>query len=251
MDEPIIWIIACIFVVLGLTMLVYLLREKLPNLGNTILTLFSLAVAIGSLYVAIATYQKAIKDSEEQQKSLNASREQLQAMVETAKQEQEIFTQHLQTSKAQLALQQELYRQEAERTSRKPRLAVFIEDTSFNKEKMTSGLAIDKDKRTRLPLRIRNIGSSSLHKPIFLAVTSRKEVGIWFNGVQPNQNEPFRSQLAGSTVLDLLPYSKSKQNWEADLFVGVPSGTTSFDITLDIIAENLDTPFHAVFHITP
>jgi len=172
-------------------------------------------------------------------------------MVETAKQEQGILTQHLQTLKAQLALQQELYRQEAERTSRKPRLAVFVEDTSFNEDKMTSGLAIDKDKRTRLPLRIRNIGSSSLHKPIFLAVASRKEVGIWFNGVQPNQNEPFRSQLAGNTVLDLLPYSKSKQNWEADLFVGVPSGTTSFDITLDIMAENLDTPFHAVFHVTP
>jgi hypothetical protein len=70
MDEPIIWIIACTFVVLGLTMLVYLLREKLPNLGNTILTLFSLAVAIGSLYVTMPHTKKQSKTAKNSKRIL-------------------------------------------------------------------------------------------------------------------------------------------------------------------------------------
>ena len=114
---------------------------------------------------------------------------------------------------------------------------------------MTTGLAVDKDKRTRLPIRNRNIGSAPLHKPIFLAVASRKDVSIWFEGTTPNQIEPFRSQLGGNTNIDLLPFNASKQNYSTDLIVGAPSGVTSFDITYNVIGENLDAPFLAVFHV--
>ena len=73
MNEPWILFIASAYLVLVLTTLVYVFRKTLPNLGNTILTFFGLAVSIGSLSVAIATYQKTIKDGEKQQKNLEVS----------------------------------------------------------------------------------------------------------------------------------------------------------------------------------
>ena len=189
MRRSLLWIITLSLPIAFLGLLAYLLKDSvlpldwsqlkasdLINLGALAIGFFGAFVAIGSLFVAVSQLQQAAKDGEEQRQSLDASRAQLQAVVETAKQQQEVLTQHLETSKAQLALQQEFQRQEKERASRKPKLHVFIDDNSFDPEKMTTGLAVDKDKRTRLPIRNRNIGSAPLHKPIFLAVASRKEV---------------------------------------------------------------------------
>lgn len=68
------------------------------------LTLIGLGVAFGSFYVAIVAYQKSVKDSIEQQKSLDASRAQLQAVVDAATKQQDILVQNLETSKAQQTL---------------------------------------------------------------------------------------------------------------------------------------------------
>lgn len=60
-----------------------------------------------SRYVAIATYQQSVKDSEEQQKNLEASREQLQAVVETLRRQHGTLAKGLETSKNLFALQKE------------------------------------------------------------------------------------------------------------------------------------------------
>ena len=142
----------------GLAILAYLLWRKIPIKGGSltlsdVINLVALGIALGSSGVAIVTYQQSVKDSEEQQKSLDESRTQLQAVVETAKAQQQVLTQHLETSKTQLSIQQEVLMRERERASRKPKLYVFIEDKSFSPKKMTTGLAVDKDTRTRLPIR--------------------------------------------------------------------------------------------------
>lgn len=221
------------------------------NIVFLVIGLVGLYIAIQSYRVAVTQLEQATEDGKEQQKSLDASRAQLQAVVDTAKQQQEVLTQHLETSKAQLALQQELYRQELERASRKPKLTIFVEHKSFDAGKMTTGLVVDKERRTRLPLRIRNTGSAPLKKPIFIAVASQKDITMWFENTPVHQTTPNRAQLGGSVgVMDIPPFSTSKQNWEADLLFSVPAGATSFDVTLDVVAENLDSPFHVVFHVT-
>jgi hypothetical protein len=111
------WILASILFIVALALFTFLAWEKLPaiqegslalgdlvNLLTALLTLLGLAIAVGSLYIAIATYQKSIQDSEAQQKNLDASRIQLQAVVDSASKQQQILSQNLETSKAQQAL---------------------------------------------------------------------------------------------------------------------------------------------------
>jgi Na+-transporting methylmalonyl-CoA/oxaloacetate decarboxylase gamma subunit len=90
------------------------------NLLTALLTLVGLAIALGSFYVAIAAYQKSVKDSDEQEKNLDASRTQLQAVVDAAIKQQEVLTKNLEISKAQLGLVEEQWKREQERQSRKP-----------------------------------------------------------------------------------------------------------------------------------
>ena len=100
------WTIASILTLSGLAVFAYLLWKIAPvtvgsfDLGN-LTNMATLVIAIFSLYVAVAAYQKSVTDSEEQQKSLDASRSQLQAVVDAATKQQEILSQNLETSKAQ------------------------------------------------------------------------------------------------------------------------------------------------------
>lgn len=133
MPKSMLWILASILLILALALFTFLIWQKFPefqvgaiasgdlvNLGTAILTLVSLGVTFGSFYVAIAAYQKSVKDSEEQQKNLDASRKQLQAVVDAAAKQQEILTKNLETSKAQLDLLEEQWTREQERQARRP-----------------------------------------------------------------------------------------------------------------------------------
>ena len=219
------------------------------NIVFLVIGLVGLYIAIQSYRVAVTQLEQATEDGKEQRKSLDASRAQLQAVVDTAKQQQEVLTQHLETSKAQLSLQQEVQQQEKERASRKPKLHVYIEGNSFDPQKMTASFALDGNKQARLPFRIRNIGSAPLHKAIISAVVSKKDVTAWFDGISLNLHERFKAEVSGSMVKDLLPFSVIKDDYDLNLIVSVPSGINSFDITYSVIGENLDTPFQKVFHI--
>ena len=279
MNEPMIWVIASIVVVLGLTMLVYLLREKLPNLGNTILTLVSLAVAIGSLYVAIATYQKAIKDSEEQQKSLDASRAQLQAVVDAATKQQELLSQNLQTSKVQQELlsksletskfQQEIQRKnletskaqlnvleaqqklEAERQARKPIPEIALQTVAgripiSELEKQPVDFPLDKDKKwKRVIFLVSNKGNVEISRPLVRFVASPDTVfvdHVDYRMAERGDHNAF--QFSGPDVNDIDPIEISGGPYKFSVDITVPDSINAFDLTFSIQGKNLSRKIH-------
>ena len=86
MIKSMLWIVASILFVRSLALFIFLLWEKLPpiqagslalgdlmNLLMGLLTMIGLAIALVSLYVAIAADQKSIKDDKERLKNLDAS----------------------------------------------------------------------------------------------------------------------------------------------------------------------------------
>lgn len=119
MGRSLLWIITLSLPIIFLGLLAYLLKDSflsfdrsqlksndLINLSALAIGFFGAFLAIGSLFVAVSQLQQAIKDGEEQRQSLDASREQLQAVVEITKKQQEVLTQHLETSKALFTLQE-------------------------------------------------------------------------------------------------------------------------------------------------
>lgn len=108
------WTIAAIFFVLiaGIAIFLFwsnsssrqsssLTLSDFINLLSAFLTFVGLAVAFESLQVANQAYQKSVQDGLEQQKNLDASRVQLQAVVEAAIKQKDILDRNLETSKAQ------------------------------------------------------------------------------------------------------------------------------------------------------
>lgn len=98
MRRSLLWIVALSLPFLFLGLLAYLLKDSvlpvnwselkasdLINLGALAIGFLGAFVAIGSLFVAVSQLRQAVKDNEEQQKSLDASRAQLKAVVETVK----------------------------------------------------------------------------------------------------------------------------------------------------------------------
>jgi len=108
------WTIASIFFVLIAGIAIFLIWNSSSsrqssslalsdfiNLLTAFLTCVGLAVAFDSLQVANQAYQKSVQDGLEQQKNLDTSRVQLQAVVEAAIKQQDILNRNLETSKAQ------------------------------------------------------------------------------------------------------------------------------------------------------
>ena len=266
MNEPMIWAIVSTVVVLGLTMLAYLLREKFPNLGNTILTLVGLAVAFGSLYVSIVTLQKTIEDSKEQQKSLDASRKLLEAVVETVKNEQEVLTKHLETSRSLLALQKEqlevfaksleiskaqltLQKEERQRlqelANRKPRLQILVDGKVSDKDKIDMTVVLGKDNRGILEISFINSGNAPVEKPIIIAIASKKEISVVMEGTRPDSRQPYRSQAGAPGVPDFLP----KDAFTAVVHLTVPVSISDFDLVFYVGGHGLENRFSTVIHV--
>ena len=269
MNEPMIWAIVSTVVVLGLTMLVYLLREKFPNLGNAILTLVGLAVASGSLYVSIVTLQKTIEDSKEQQKSLDVSRKLLEAVVETVKNEQEVLTKHLETSrsllalqkeqqevftksleisKAQLALQKEERQRVQELANQKPKIQAAIGNQLIVDQTIQITVTVGQNNMAVLPVNVKNIGSAVLLHPFISAFSSRKDISVRLEGGHSDTAQPHRSQLAGR-VLDILPFRTSQKVYDTSIHLIVPSSVSDFDIDYDLAGDNLEEPFKVLIHV--
>jgi hypothetical protein len=262
--------IAAIFTFFGLGLFGYLFWQNVPvTLGSFTLSdltnLAALTVAIFSLSIAIATFQKSIKDSEEQQKSLDASRSLLQAVVQTVKDQQHIFTENLETSKellsiqkqqqsvlstsletskGLLAIQKEQQTRAEELASRKPKLQLLIGD-----REATNGIIevnIEANNQSAiLRLNLKNIGSDRLRKPLHIVRSSREEVSIRFENTAVDNHKPYQTQLAGLNVYDMLPFSSAQNVYQYKIHLVIPKTITDFDLLLTVTGENLDAPFKA------
>lgn len=245
------WVLASILFIVALALFTFLLWEKLPpiqagslaigdlvNFSTALLTMIGLAVALGSFYVAIAAYQKSIEDSEQQQKNLDASRAQLQAVVDTATKQQEVLSKNLETSKALLAIQEEQWQREKERQARKPKIEIELNGTKEKelKDKTPIRLALGKNRTATLNFVMTNVGHITVNEPIVLAIANPQTVYLDKSGMRIERQDHHRYQYKS---LPLVPHAISNAGYSTSIDVFVPAELDSFDLLFRVYGENL------------
>lgn len=288
-------IVSSIFFVLSLALLIFSLWEKLPpihfaslalgdiaNLLTVALTMVGLAIALVSLYVAMVTYQQSVKDSEEQQKSLDASRTQLQAVIdaaakqqeilsqnletskaqqallgkslETSKQQQEIQYKNLETSKAQLGVLEEQQKREAERLARKPIAEISLLTTAGPKllddlEKVPEiEFRLEESKKwLRLSFLVLNKGTAEISRPIVRIVGSPETVFIDRADQRTSERAYHNAlQFSGPTTIDIEPAAVAGGPIKYPVDITVPDSINAFDLNFSITGKNLPRKEHTL-----
>jgi hypothetical protein len=271
-NKRMLWIVAPVLILSGFGLLAYQLWQNIPLKAGSLAigdltNIVAMVVALVSLYVAVATYQQSIKDSEEQQKNLEASRQQLQTVAQTLNQQQEIQAKNLETSKDLFGLQKEqqtvltesleitrslyqLQKDERERVrelaSRKPKIQAIINGQIVQGTTAAIELVLKGNDITLIPMAIRNIGSTHLIHPVFTAVASNKKTSIWFEGKGITQ-PVHRTQL--NFDLDLLPFEISEATYESSIGLSGPFPELNFEVEYRVAGDNLDRPFKITIHV--
>lgn len=234
------------------------------NIVLLVIGLLGLGIAIKSLFVAVSQLQQATKDGEEQRQSLDASRKQLEAVVQSLTNQQEVLTKNLETSRSVLALQKEqqevltkslevskallvLQKEERQRVqelaNRKPRLQLLVDGNVWDKDKLDRTVVLGKDNSGILEIGFINSGNAALEKPVFIANALKKEILVWMTRL--DYDHPNRSQVSGPAVPDILP----KGIFSPTVDLTVPLSISDFDLAFHVTGSGLDNPFSPVIHV--
>lgn len=288
MRRSLLWIITLSLPILFLGLLAYLLKDSvlpfnwselkasdLINLGALAIGFFGAFVAIGSLFVAVTQLQQATKDGEEQRKSLDASRVQLQAVVdaankqqeilnqnlETTKAQQEILTKNLETSKSQLKLLEEQWKREQERQARKPIAEIALLTATGPKlleelDKLPEiDFPLDHGKRwERVVFLVRNKGKVEIIKPTVRIVSSQDKVSVDDDGIGPLRaggrlRDPAiknEIQFSGDTVSDIEPVEIAGGGYRFAVDITIPDTINAFDLSFLLHGKNLPKKAHTL-----
>jgi len=274
------WTIVNVLTLFVVAVFAYLVWRKTQNkvgsfgIGD-LTNIATLVVALFSLYVAVAAYQKSVKDSEEQQKSLDASREQLQAVVDAATKQQEILSRNLETSKAQqellsksleisksqLGLVKEQRKEEQERQARKPIAEIHLQTTTGSKplddlEKLPEiDFPLEQSKRWgQIVFVVLNKGKVEIIRPVVKIVSSQDKVSVDNDGVgllraQGRLRDPTIHndiQFSGPGVIDIEPAEVAGGGYRFTVDITVPDSITAFDLTFLIHGNNLPRKAHTL-----
>lgn len=247
----------------------------LTNLLTALLTLIGLAFAFGSFWIANAAYQKSVSDSVEQQKNLDASRQQLQAVIDIATKQKDILDRNLETSKAQQVLlnkalqtsiiQQELLsnnfetakaqlnlleeqnKREREREARAPIAEIGITTSEGFKSIMEGEklpvlrLNLEGDKKwSTMSFVVLNKGNIAISKPIIRIVASPETVFLDEPGLQLSEKHNHHViQFNGPPSPDIDPLEVSQVPYAYSIAITVPDMVDTFDLTVSAQGQNL------------
>jgi hypothetical protein len=274
------WTIANVLTLFVLAVFAYLLWRKTQNkvgsfgIGD-LTNMATLVVAIFSLYVAVAAYQKSVKDSEEQQKSLDASREQLQAVVNAATKQQEILSRNLETSKAQqellsknleisksqLGLVKEQRKEEQERQARKPIAEINLQTTTGPKplddlEKLPEiDFPLEQGKRWgKVVFLVLNKGKVEIIRPVVKIFSSQDKVSVDNDGIghlraEGRLRDPTihnEIQFSGPDVNDIETAEVVGGGYRFTVDITVLDSINAFDLTFLIHGKNLSRKAHTL-----
>lgn len=280
-------------IVLGL--LVFLLIDSLPPVNwselkaGDVINLIALVigslgafVAIGSLFVAVTQLEQATKDSEEQRKFLDASRNQLQAVIdvataqqeilkrnlaisqaqqellskslETSKVQQKIQAQSLDTSKAQLGLLEEQRKREEERQARKPVAEIALKTsggprpiTVFEKEPPIE-FPLEKNKNWgRVIFLVSNTGNVEISRPIVRVFATPNKVFVDNADFRIGERADHNAyQFSGPNIVDIAPLEIAGTPFSFTVDITVPDSINAFDLTFSIQGNNLKRVSHTL-----
>ena len=288
MRHSLLWIILLCLPIIFLGLLLFLLKDSvlsldwsqlkvsdLVNLGALAIGFLGAFVAIGSLFVAVTQLQQATKDGEEQRKSLDASRNQLQAVIdvataqqeilkrnleisqaqqellskslETSKVQQKIQAQSLDTSKAQLGLLEEQRKREEERQARRPIAEVALQTNDGAKplielEKLPQiDFPLEKDKKwARLVFYVLNKGNVEISRPLVRLVTSPDTVHVDRADIRIAERMNHNTlQFSGPTLGDIEPEEIAGGSTMFSVDITVPDSVDVFDLDFAITGKNL------------
>jgi hypothetical protein len=253
------WLIAALLFLGSAAIAYFLLKGKTtsiaapkPNLSDLV-NVAIFFVAVVSLWVAVATDVDASATAKEQQKILDASRMALESVVLTAQGQQTLLEQNLETSKTQLALVQEQWKQEQERQSRRAQLSIMsLNGVPWATVEQANGnvqVNVSPGGKTTLRFVLRNTGAASLVHPIYVLTATPETVLVDqadFPIARANHN---RFQLSGPAVLDFLPYSASNTDQDFSVDVTVPDIVLNFDLAFKVLGENMDGAKEYTLHL--
>jgi hypothetical protein len=208
----------------------------------------ALVIAAVSLYISVKTYRDAQASSEKQQAALDASRHSLESVVRTAiaqesllKDNLELLRQSYDTSKTQLAVIQAQMKREEERLARRARFEILSMNRSTLKEIEAHDYKLliprRQDGWIRLAFLCRNSGTSTLVDPIYLFLATPPTVFV--DAPEDRTDRPNRNQLQLGG-LNIPPFGQGGRDYTIAVDVKVPVEVPSFDLTLKIMAENMD-----------
>ena len=277
------WIITLSLPIIFVGLLSYLLKDWILSLDWTQLKVGDIAslvgvgvallatfIAVASFFVAVSQLIQAVADGREQAQALDASRKQLQSVVDAVKAQQQIMADNLETSrqlftlqkdqqvvlaksletsKGLLILQQDQLQREKEIANRRPKIQLVIEDKIFDKMEVETSVAIGQENRGVLLTAVQNVGEVPLRKAVHLAIASNENVTIWFDGSHINNAHKNRTQLSGANILDILPVSTSGSVYGVSIHLIAPPDVSKFDVSYSVTGDNLDAPFRSVIHV--
>lgn len=288
MRLSLLWIITLSLPVIFLGLLTYLVKDSVLSLNWTnlkptdLINLVALAIgflgafmAIASFIVAISQLQQAIKDGEEQRKSLDASRAQLQAVVDAATKQQELLSSNLETSRAQqkilsknleistaqFSLLEEQRKSEQERQSRRPIAEVSLLTTTGPKplddlEKLPElDFPLEQGKRwAKIVFIVLNKGKVEIIRPTVKIVSSQDKVAIDNDGTGPLRAEGrLRDptihndiQFSGPNVNDIETTEVAGGGYRFTVDITAPDSINAFDLTFLIHGKNLPRKAHTL-----
>lgn len=191
------------------------------------LALFVLSVI--AVWISLKAYSSSEKSSQKQQEALDGSRAALESVVKTAIAQQDVFTQTLVTSRAQLKILQNQWNNEVRRQSQKPKLEFSLGDIPAKQLLKVQPIRVplNKERKLGITFLVKNIGDAPVLHPTYMSSAT--------NGV-----DVAPSQISGLNVSDILPFNRSKKAYSASQTATVPVGAERFRVRLEVWGDNLE-----------
>jgi len=242
----------------------FLDRINLGTIGTvvgTIVGLVALGIAIESRNVSISAYQDAQESGQKQLealdksskaidlvvqklKALDESADALREMVETAEKQQELLDASLKVSRAQLASNEQQWKEEQERLSRRGKISLRtgkVELIHGNQKTLPWIILARGEKRDRLPISfsMQNAGSAIGREVFFIAeIVTDANVNLSRAHLMNLSGTPKVLQVAlGKPVL---PYDESGISYGVDVEVlgQIPD---AFALRIRVFGEGIET----------
>jgi len=238
------WVIAVLLPLVWLAVISYLLRDRVQvgkvALGDLV-NVATLAVAAVSLVIAIAAYQDATRSGAEQQKTLDASRGALEAVVERATNQQKLLERAAGTLDTQLSLLQEQTTRELERLGRRPQVEIALGQVPWKVLQTAPAVPVLFGQLWQtFDFTVKNTGTAPAVRPTVLISAQPPTVFVDQAGLRMAERPNHSTyQFSGPTVQDVLPFSQVNTSYQYSVDVTVPQGVGEFDLQFRIFAENL------------
>jgi hypothetical protein len=206
------------------------------QLASGVLTITALAVAVAALQMAATTYRQTQKAIQQQQAGLDSSKDALEAVVATVRNQNEIVETNVAISKAQLDLIHQQSQREQERLQRKPAIELFYRDSRVSN--LTGPVEIRSvADSVRIQIVVRNNGDASAQKGTLVVIADPPSILVDQAGRRVAERRSHHRFQTG--MPDLLSHAQAQDDFFLDLDLHGPI-PREFSLSFSVFGENFE-----------